>query len=589
MSQTETTTSTADAETVGGKPAGRGASNTLKPLSKPMAWVDDRVGIAKGVKGQLRKVFPDHWSFLIGEIALYSFIILLLSGVFLTLWFKPSMQEVIYNGPYAPLQGVSMSEAYESTLHISFDIRGGLLMRQIHHWAAILFMASITLHMLRIFFTGAFRKPREINWLIGIGLVNLAFVEGFFGYSLPDDLLSGTGLRVAEGIMRSVPVIGTYVSFFFFGGEFPGDAFIPRIYIAHVLLVPGILLALIAVHIGFVVYHKHTQFAGPGRTDRNVVGQPLMPVYMAKAGGYFFAVFGITTLMSALMQINPVWMYGPYNPAQVTADSQPDWYVGWMDGGLRVMPNLETHLWGFTLSWNVLIPGVGLLGLLYTSLALYPFFERWLTGDKREHHVLDRPRNQPTRTGLGAAGISIYGLLWIAGGNDVIGPMFNLSIYSITWVVRIGIFVLPFLVFISVRRMCISLQRKDRQAVLHGYESGTIVRSPEGGFTEMHQPLPLDRAYSITAHERQVPAEVSAATDSNGVRAKGQALSRWRTKLSEFYFGDVVNSPSVAELTEAHEHSAEHAAVEPTHQGAHELESAEDIAAREERNTSVTT
>ncbi|HEY8788861.1 MAG TPA: cytochrome bc complex cytochrome b subunit [Actinopolymorphaceae bacterium] len=587
MSQTETTTPT-NAGSVGQTPASRSA--TIKPLGKPMAWVDDRVGIAKGLKGQIRKVFPDHWSFLIGEIALYSFVILLLSGVFLTLWFKPSMQEVIYNGPYAPLQGVSMTEAYESTLHISFDIRGGLLMRQIHHWGAILFMASITLHMLRIFFTGAFRKPREINWLIGIGLVNLAFVEGFFGYSLPDDLLSGTGLRVAEGIMRSVPVVGTYVSFFFFGGEFPGDVFIPRIYMAHVLLVPGILLALIAVHLGFVVYHKHTQYAGPGRTDRNVVGQPLMPVYMAKAGGYFFAVFGITTLMSALMQINPVWMYGPYNPAQVTADSQPDWYVGWMDGGLRVMPNLETHLWGFTLSWNVLIPGVGLLGLLYTSLALYPFFERWLTGDQREHHVLDRPRNQPTRTGLGAAGISIYALLWIAGGNDVIGPMFNVSIYSITWFVRIGIFVLPFLAFMVVRRICISLQRKDRQTVLHGYESGTIIRSPEGGFTEMHQPLPINEAYSITAHERQVPAELTPATDANGVAAKGQALSRWRTRLSEFYFGDVVNTPTVAELAEAHEHG-DHHAVEIGYgdTSTPALETAEDAAAREQRETSITT
>jgi ubiquinol-cytochrome c reductase cytochrome b subunit len=261
-----------------------------------------------------------------------------------------------------------------------------------------------------------------------------------------------------------------------------------------------------------------------------------------------------------------------------------------MDGGLRVMPNLETHLWGFTLSWNVLIPGVGLLGLLYTALALYPFFERWLTGDQREHHVLDRPRNQPTRTGLGAAGISIYALLWIAGGNDVIGPMFNVSIYSITWIVRIGIFVLPFLVFMSVRRICISLQRKDRQTVLHGYESGTIVRSPEGGFTEMHQPLPINEAYSITAHDAQVPAELTAATDANGVAAKGQSLSRWRTKLSEFYFGDVVNPPTIVELEEAHEHGDNHA-VEggygdtPTP----ELETTEDAAARESRETSITT
>ena len=225
-----------------------------------------------------------------------------------------------------------------------------------------------------------------------------------------------------------------------------------------------------------------------------------------------------------------------------------------MDGGLRVMPDIETHLWGFTISWNILIPGVGLMGLLYTSLALYPFVEQWITGDKREHHVLDRPRNQPTRTGLGAAGISVYALLWIAGGNDVIAPMFNLSIYSITWFVRIGVFVVPFLAFITVRRICISLQRRDRQMVLHGYESGTIVRSPDGGFSELHQELPLDTAYTITAHDSQVPAELPATADANGVAAKGQTLSRWRVKLSEFYYGDVVNPPTPQELTQAHEH-----------------------------------
>ncbi|MDQ3166013.1 MAG: cytochrome b, partial [Actinomycetota bacterium] len=302
-------------------------------------------------KKQLRKVFPDHWSFMLGEIALWSFVILLLTGVFLSFWFKPSMAEVEYMGTYDNLRGLHMSEAYASTLDLSFDVRGGLLMRQIHHWAANLFLAAMTIHMLRIFFTGAFRKPREINWLIGLSLLMLGIVEGFAGYSLPDDLLSGTGLRIAEGIMRSVPVVGTYISFFVFGGEFPGDDFIPRLYTVHVLLIPGLLLGLIAAHMLLLVYHKHTQWPGPGRTNNNVVGYPLLPVYMAKAGGFFFIVFGVTALMGALMQINPIWMYGPYNPAQVTAGSQPDWYMGWLEGGLRIMPNWETNLFGFTLSW----------------------------------------------------------------------------------------------------------------------------------------------------------------------------------------------------------------------------------------------
>ncbi|MEP6527996.1 MAG: cytochrome b, partial [Nocardioidaceae bacterium] len=235
------------------------------PAAGPVKWLDERVGLAGLVKKQVRKVFPDHWSFMLGEIALWSFVILLLTGVFLTLWFVPSQTETTYQGTYLPLRGLHMSEAYESTLNISFDVRGGLLMRQIHHWAANIFMAAITVHMLRIFFTGAFRKPREINWLVGLGLLQFGLIEGFAGYSLPDDLLSGTGLRIAEGLMRSVPVVGTYISYFVFGGEFPGDILVPRLYVAHVLLIPGLLIGLLTAHMLLLVYHKHTQWPGPGR------------------------------------------------------------------------------------------------------------------------------------------------------------------------------------------------------------------------------------------------------------------------------------------------------------------------------------
>ena len=528
----------------------------MKALAAPAQWLDDRAAIARSAKAQLRKVFPDHWSFLLGEIILYSFILLLLSGVFLTLWFKPSMEEVVYNGSYAPLTGVHMSEAFASTLHLSFDVRGGLLLRQIHHWGAVIFMAAMTLHMLRIFFTGAFRRPREVNWLLGLVLINLAFLEGFAGYSLPDDLLSGTGLRVAQGMILSLPVVGTYVSFFIFGGEFPGDDFIARLYSVHILLVPGILLALVALHILLVFYLKHTQFPGPGRTDKNVVGYPFFPVYVAKAGGFFFAVSGVIVLMSATMTINPVWLVGPYNPAQVTAGSQPDWYVGWLDGGLRMMPNWETHLWGFTLSWNVLIPFVAFMGILYTALGVYPFFERWVTGDKREHHVLDRPRNQPTRTAFGAAGVTAYGLCWAVGGNDILATQLHLSIYQITYFARVAVFVLPVVVFILTRRICIGMQRRDASMLLHGYESGTILRSPDGGFSELHKPLDVHKAYMISAHERHAVAEIPSATDANGVRRKGLWLERQRAKWSAFYFGNgnILEKPTAAEIEAAQEH-----------------------------------
>jgi ubiquinol-cytochrome c reductase cytochrome b subunit len=524
-------------------------------VSKPLEFLDERVGLAKLVKKELRKVFPDHWSFLLGEIALYSFIVLLLSGTFLTLWFKPSMQEVVYNGAYGPLQGVHMSEAFASTVHLSFDVRGGLLMRQIHHWAAMLFIAAMTVHMLRIFFTGAFRKPREINWLIGTILLQLGLIEGFTGYSLPDDLLSGTGLRFVEGLIRSIPVVGTYVSFFVFGGEFPGDTIVPRLYGIHILLIPGLILALIAAHIGLVVYHKHTQYPGPGRTNNNVVGYPLMPVYMAKAGGFFFVVFGVTALMGALLQLNPVWIYGPYNPSQVGAGTQPDWYMGWVEGGLRIMPNWETHIAGFTVSWNIFIPGFGLLGLLAVVLAIYPFLERWVTGDTAEHHVLDRPRNQPTRTAFGAAGITFYGLLWIGGGNDIIATTFHIAINDITWFLRFAIFVGPVIAFIVTKRICIGLQRRDRETLLHGAESGTIMRLPTGEFIEVHKPIDTDEAFVLASHQRQEPVEVGEGVDANGVQAPNQRLLRLRARASRFYFGDVVQKPTKPELEAAHDHA----------------------------------
>jgi len=518
-------------------------------------WLDDRVGLGGLLKNQLRKVFPDHWSFMLGEIALWSFVILLLTGTFLTFWFKPSMVEVEYEGSYALLRGLHMSEAFASTVELSFDVRGGLLMRQMHHWSAMLFIAAMTVHMLRIFFTGAFRKPREINWLIGLSLLMLGIVEGFAGYSLPDDLLSGTGLRIAEGLMRSIPVVGTYISFFLFGGEFPGDDFIARIYTVHVLLLPGLILGLITAHMLLLVYHKHTQWPGPGRTEKNVVGYPLMPVYMAKAGGFFFLVFGVTALMGALLQINPVWKYGAYNPAEVTAGSQPDWYMGWLDGGLRLMPNWETNLFGYTLSWNVFVPGVLLMGLLFTVLGLYPFLERWITGDTREHHLLDRPRNQPTRTAFGVAGMTFYGVLWLAGGNDVIAYSFNLDLNWLTRIFRLLVFLGPVLAFVVTKRICLGLQRADRDKVLHGYETGIIERAPSGKYTERHAPISTVEAWRLASHDGHRPVELEPAVDANGVVKAPSPVQRVRAKFSHFWYADDVQKPTRAELEEAAQHS----------------------------------
>ncbi|MEN0069596.1 MAG: cytochrome bc complex cytochrome b subunit [Propionicimonas sp.] len=530
-----------------------------------VGWVDDRVPVSSIARKGLRKAFPDHWSFLLGEIALYTFIILLLTGVFLTIWFKPSMAEVEYEGSYALMRGIPMSEAFASTLSISFDVRGGLLIRQIHHWAAMLFVAAMTAHMLRVFFTGAFRKPRELNWLIGVGLLSIGLVEGFAGYSLPDDLLSGTGLRFVDGLVRSIPIIGTWAEFFVFGGEFPGELVIPRLYMVHILLVPGILLALVSAHMALLVYHKHTHFPGPGRKQTNVVGQALFPVYMAKAGGFFFIVFGVTILMGALMQINPVWLYGPYNPAQVTAGSQPDWYMGFVEGAIRIIPNWETHILSTTWSWNIFLPGVGLMGLLFTGLALYPFIEAWITGDKREHHILDRPRNAPNRTALGVAGMTAYGLFWLSGGNDILATQFGLSLNAITVFMRVAVFVGPVIAFIVTKRICLSLQRRDRERVLHGSSSGILVRRPDGGYTEAHAPITQAEAFTLTQHTELPALEVSETTDQHGVKRTGKRTSRLRARLSRWYAHGRVPKPTAQEIADAGHHGEDEAdhAVEP--------------------------
>lgn len=517
-------------------------------------WADDRLGLAAVAKKNLRKVFPDHWSFMLGEIALWSFVVLLLTGVFLTLWFKPAMGEIQYMGSYDQLRGLHMSEAYASTLDISFDVRGGLLMRQMHHWAAMLFIAAMFVHMMRVFLTGAFRKPREVNWVIGALLLLLGILEGFAGYSLPDDLLSGTGMRIADGLVKATPVVGSYMSFFMFGGEYPGDVIVPRLYMVHILLLPGLFMALIAAHMLLLVYHKHTQWPGPGRTEENVVGYPMLPVYMAKAGGFFFIVFGVTAVLGALLTINPVWKYGPYDPSKVTAGSQPDWYMGIAEGMLRIMPGWETHIWGHTISWNVMIPGqIGPFLLLGLFLA-WPFLEAWVTGDKREHHLLQRPRNAPTRTAFFAAMVTIYGLLWAAGGNDILATTFHLNLNQITYFMRGAIFVIPPLVFILTRRWCISLQRKDRDVLLHGYETGIIMRSAEGGYSERHLPISPTAAYNLTARDRDEVYELESDTDDNAVPAPGSRSQRVRARLSRAMFGDNVQKPTREELEEAQHH-----------------------------------
>ena len=427
---------------------------------KGARWLDDRLGGARFARKALNKVFPDHWSFMIGELALYSFVVLLLTGVYLTFFFDASSAKVTYDGSYRALQGVEMSQAYRSALDISYDVRAGLLMRQIHHWAALIFLAAIVVHLGRVFFTGAFRKPREINWIIGVTLLILAIFNGFAGYSLLDDQLSGTGLRIAYSIALSIPLIGTWVTSLVFGGEYPGPDIIERLYVIHILLIPALIVLLLTAHLFLVVRHKHTQFPGPGRREDNVVGEPVFPTYAAKAIGLFFLTVSTLCMLGGLVQINPIWIFGPYDPAQVSSASQPDWYMGWLDGALRIMPGWEIRAFGFEIP-NPFFPAVLLAGITFGLLFAWPFLEARVTGDHDSHHLDDRPRQRPVRTAMGVATLTFYVVCFLGGASDVLSTTFGLSVNAVLWSFRIAIIVVPPLAAFGTYRLCKELAARD--------------------------------------------------------------------------------------------------------------------------------
>ncbi|MBX6749417.1 MAG: ubiquinol-cytochrome c reductase cytochrome b subunit [Micromonosporaceae bacterium] len=407
--------------------------------------VDDRVGTSTVLRKALAKVFPDHWTFMFGEIALYSFITLILTGLFLTLFFVPSTAETTYQGVYEPLAGTEISAAFASTVSLSFDVRAGLLFRQAHHWSALIFIAAIVMHLLRIFFTAAYRRPREINWLIGVTMLALALLNGFTGYSMPDDLLSGTGLRIIYSVILSIPLLGPWLAFLIFGGEFPGDAIVPRLFITHVFLVPAALVVLISAHLAIVVRQKHSQFPGPGRGESNTVGSRFWPAYTMRTIALFAAVLAVAFALGGVAQINPVWIYGPYGPAQATSPAQPDWYVAWGDGALRLFPPVEFTVFGYLVPAPFL-PGVVVGGLIFVLLYAWPFIDRRLSRDTATHELLQRPRDHPVRVAIGAGSLAFLAILLIAAVDDVIARFTHLPVVAVLWVLRVLALLLPFVV-----------------------------------------------------------------------------------------------------------------------------------------------
>jgi ubiquinol-cytochrome c reductase cytochrome b subunit len=448
----------------------------------PVGFVDSRLGAAPLLRKALRYVFPDHWTFMIGEIALYAFVVLVGTGVFLALYFDPSTNETVYRGSYAPLQGATLSQAYSSTVGLSYDVPAGLLMRQAHHWAALVFVAAILVHLMRVFFTGAFRRPRDVNWFVGLTMLVLAIVEGFAGYSLPDDLLSGIGLVIAYSVVMSLPVVGANAAFLIWGGQFPGaHAFISRLFIVHVLFLPVLLAALITIHLAIIVRHKHSQFAGPGRTESNVVGSPMWPGYALRSLGLLFAVAAVLFLVGGLIQINPIWEYGPYEPGLGTNGAQPDWYLGWLIGALRLMPPLEVHPFGYTLIPNPFFGGILFPSVVFALLYAWPVLERRVTGDRARHDLLEQPRDNPTRTGLGAAFFTWVATIFVAGSADRILVSIGFPYEGQVWFFRIAALAGPIIVFLAVRRVCRDLARTGAHPV-RGFTGVVVRRSPTRGF-----------------------------------------------------------------------------------------------------------
>ena len=486
------------------------AKGPFGSVGKILDELDDRLGVAKGGRTFMDKIFPDHWSFMLGEIALYSFVILLVTGVFLTLYYIPSSDLVTYHGSYLPLDGMRVSEAYASTVNLSFAVRGGLLMRQMHHWACDIFVGAIVVHMARVFFTGAFRKPRELNWSIGLTLLTLAIINGFLGYSLPDDLISGTGIRIAYSIVLAMPVVGTYIAFWLFGGNFPGTAIIPRFFILHVLIIPGIMLALVGAHLYLLVRQKHTQFPGKGRTEKNVVGSPMFPVFMAKTTGFLFIVGGITALLSAFAQINPIWQFGPYEASRISYAVQPDLYMAFLDGALRIWPSWTFHSFGHTIPFEVFVPAIVFPGLIFGLCYMWPTIERIFTKDNELHNLLDRPINRPRRTAAGVSVGMLIAVLFFASSTDVIANFFHVSLEEVLIAMRVLVVITPLISYPVTYKICKELQASKGSGKRK--VANTVTRSEEGEYVATPAPVYVDDMHSDLA-AMEVPRFIAPSPD----------------------------------------------------------------------------
>ncbi|AXG10751.1 cytochrome b [Haloplanus rubicundus] len=388
-------------------------------------WFDSRLGVEEGQEF-LGKAFPAEDSFLLGEVALFCFLFLVLSGVFLGFFYEPSTSDVEYDGSVAEYQGEEMPEAFVSVLHITYTVPFGMFIRRLHHWAAHLFVASIGLHMLRVFFTGAYRNPREPNWVVGTGLAVLAMGAAYTGYALPFDEFAATATSIGYNLTVSVPLIGDFLGAIVFGGQFPTSATIPRLYFLHVLVIPAAIAVGLAVHMAILIRQKHTEaprdgdVRAGGRTvdeddDSVIVGLPAVPNQTAVSAVVFFLTAATLSALAGFLPVHNVAEYGPNDPAATPELIMPDWFLMWVYGFLKLLPTWLSFSVGPVHVSTEFIGGIVLPGLVFAAVVAWPFVDR-----TEEIHFTADPLDRPLPTAVGVAAVAFIMIASIAGMNNIL-------------------------------------------------------------------------------------------------------------------------------------------------------------------------
>jgi cytochrome b-561 len=391
-------------------------------------WLDDRLDLGALYRKYGRKMFPVHSTFFLGEMALFSFIILILTGAYLGFVYVPSNIDVTLGK-----QADTVPEAYASVSLIE-SIPVANLFRNVHHWAAHLMIASILLHLLRVYFTGSYRRPREVNWVVGAVLLGLSLMAGFVGYALPYDAYAVTATGIGYSIARSIPWIGDFASELFFGGAFPSLGSLSRLYTIHVFVLPAMITAIIGLHLTIIVKQKHTQpgYARPIAEPGKVLGVPLMPYQALLAGQLLLLMFGALFLLSAFVAPHPLEAFGP--PHAATPEVKPDWYLLWVYGFLKILPSWATfHLFGATFGADFL-GGLLFPALVFGVLTLAPWMDRTNRRAVRRFEYLEPVRQSPIRTAAGVATLTFLGMLFVAAYYDELG----LTLWQI-WLLVIGV------------------------------------------------------------------------------------------------------------------------------------------------------